>query len=361
MRHELRVEAFREEIRKNGLDCAIVMKPENVFYLTGAPFAMGSGGKVLFLRAEGEVELVVSPLDYEETAAKGTPKGVAIEMVAFGESPLETVIKRLCGCEKVGIEDAFLTVSIYERMKGSAHLAPIGDCIERMREIKDDVEIGLIRKAQEIADTAFQKTLAELKEGMSEFEAASVLEYYLRRGGAEGFAFETIVASGPRAVFPHGMPSARRARGGEAVVFDFGVRVGGYCSDMTRTIFFGSPKGESVDVYCAVLRAQESALAVAKAGISGRDLDRTARAEIEGAGYGERFVHGLGHGVGLAVHEGPIAGPKNEKGLVRGNVITVEPGVYIPGAFGVRIEDLVVIRDEGIENLTTSPKGLTVV
>ncbi|MCQ5376577.1 MAG: Xaa-Pro peptidase family protein [Candidatus Methanomethylicia archaeon] len=361
MRHELRLEAFREEIRKNGLEYAIVTKPENVFYLTGAPFAMGSGGKVLFFRAEGEVELVVSPLDYEETAAKGIPKGVAIEMVAFGESPLEAVIKRFRGCEKVGIEDGFLTVSIYERMKGSAHLAPIGGCIERMREVKDDLEIGLIRKAQEIADTAFQKTLAELKEGMSEFEAASVLEYYLRRGGAEGFAFETIVASGQRAVFPHGMPSARRARGGEAVVFDFGVRVGGYCSDMTRTVFFGTPKVEAIDVYCAVLRAQESALAVAKAGISGRDLDRTARAEIESAGYGERFVHGLGHGVGLAVHEGPIAGPKNEKGLMQGNVITVEPGVYIPGAFGVRIEDLVVIRENGIENLTASPKGLTVV
>lgn len=361
MRHQIRLEAFREEIRKNGLDCAIVMKPENVFYLTGAPFAMGSGGKVLFVRAEGKGELIVSPLDYEETAVKGTPEGVAINKVAFGESPLEAAVKRLRGPEKVGIEDGFLTMNTYERIKGSAHLVPIGGCIERMREVKDEVEIGLIRKAQEIADRAFEKTLAELREGMSEFEAASVLEYHLRRGGAEGFAFETIVASGPRAVFPHGMPSARVAGGGEAVVFDFGVRTGGYCSDMTRTVFFGRPKGGSVEAYRAVRRAQESALALAKAGISGRDLDRVARTEIENAGYGEFFVHGLGHGVGLAVHEGPIAGPKNEKGLVQGNVITVEPGVYIPGVLGVRIEDLVVIRDDGIENLTASPKDLTVV
>jgi Xaa-Pro aminopeptidase len=195
---------------------------------------------------------------------------------------------------------------------------------------------------------------------MTELEIASEIEYHMRREGAIVYAYDSLVASGFRAVYPHGNPTAKRACDGEAVIIDVGCKASGYCSDMTRTFFFGKPGDEIKRIYEVVLGAQEAALDAAKPGISGRELDALARKYLDGRGYAQYFVHGLGHGVGVAVHEGPSVNRSGEAGLVPGNVVTVEPGVYVPKLGGVRIEDMILLTEKGSKNLTNFTKEILV-
>ncbi|MDH7555454.1 MAG: M24 family metallopeptidase [Candidatus Methanosuratincola sp.] len=359
MDYRRRINELASGIEGMGLDGAIIFGPENIHYLTGAPFVRGGYGKILFVKEDGGASLIVTDLDYQEVG--DTVDSAEIVKTDFMERPLDRLRKIVKDSPRLGFEEGIVSAALKEKIAGEFKLEPLSGLIERMRERKDADEIALIERAQSINDRAIEKAIESMKEGMSELEIAAELEYHLRKEGEESFAFETIVASGPRGVYPHGMPSTRRPSRGDAVVIDFGAKYGGYCSDMTRTIFFGNPDGEVRRAYEAVKEAQERAIEFVRDGISGREVDAAAREVLDRRGLGKFFVHGLGHGVGIEIHEAPVVGPSNEKPLAPGNVITIEPGAYLPGKFGIRIEDLLVVENGGKRNLTRFTRELIVI
>jgi Xaa-Pro aminopeptidase len=261
----------------------------------------------------------------------------------------------------VGCESTHVTVDQHQQWTEaveSLELVPTKDLVEDLRIVKDAEELAFIRRAVELSDAAFTHITQWLEPGVTESAVAWELEAFMRAHGADDIAFPLIVASGPNAAMPHAHPSDREIREGEPIVMDLGARVGGYCSDLTRTICLGEPDGMLRRIYSIVLGAQEAAEYAMRAGLKGSTVDAITRDLIEAAGHGEHYGHGLGHGVGLAVHEGPRASRTSEDVLQAGMVVTVEPGIYVEGWGGVRIEDLVVVREQGIEILTTAPKGL---
>jgi len=237
---------------------------------------------------------------------------------------------------------------------------PVSGLVEQLRIVKDREEIYHIAAAAELADAALRRILGEGLEGRTERDVALALEQDMRRRGASRPSFDTIVATGPHGALPHATPRDVEIRRGDLVVIDWGAELDGYCSDCTRTFSVGEPSQEARAVYELVHEAQLAGLQAVRAGAGGRAVDGTARAVIEGQGHGQHFGHGLGHGVGIEVHEGPRLSQRSRDDLVAGNVVTVEPGVYLPGKFGVRIEDLVVVTDEGCDVLTSLSKELTV-
>lgn len=359
MDHRRRINELVSGIEGMGLDGAIIFGPENIHYLTGAPFVRGSYGKLLFVNKDGEASLIVSDLDYQEVS--DTVNSAEIVKTDFMEKPLDRLRKIVKDSPRLGFEDGVISAALKEKIAGEFKLEPLRGLVERMRERKDAEEIAVIEKAQSINDRALEKAINNMKEGMSELEIAAELEYYLRKEGEESFAFETIVASGPRGVYPHGMPSTRKPSKGDSVVIDFGAKYGGYCSDMTRTLFFGNPDADAKRAYEAVREAQEKAIENVSDGVSGKEVDAVARGILDRLGLGKYFVHGLGHGVGIEIHEAPVVGPSNESPLVPGNVITIEPGAYLPGRFGIRIEDLLVVEKGGKRDLTKFPRDLLVI
>ncbi len=359
MNFKNRIDRIVERIGSKGLDGMISMCPENIFYLTNAPFVVGSAGKILFVSKEGKASLIVTDLDYQEVSEKSS--GADIIKTNYGEKLFDRLRKVAGSAEKVGYEDSYLPVNIYDALKKNFTLSGMGGAVEKMREVKDAEEVSRLDAVVGASDRAITKTISNLRNGMTEIEAASEIEYHLRREGGESLSFDTIVASGPRAVYPHGMPSSKRATDGEAVVFDFGIRIGGYCSDTTRTFFFGQPGEEMTKLYGIVLQAQNAALAAARPGMTGKELDGVARSVIADHGYGKYYVHGTGHGVGIAIHEGPLVNGWNEEPLVPGNVVTIEPGIYIPKVGGVRIEDMILLTDNGCRNLTRFRKDMLIV
>jgi Xaa-Pro aminopeptidase len=356
MDYERRKKALRAVMEAEGMDGTIVLSPENIFYLTGSPFVHGSVGKILHLGKNGSDSLIVSDIDYEEVVDKSV--GVEVVKTDFLERPSDR-LKKIAG-KVLGYEEGFLSISLRDTFSEGFTLKPLGGAIEKLREVKEKEEVARIIESQRATERALGRAMKKFKEGMSELEIAAEIEYNMRREGAEVYAFESLVASGKRGVYPHGIPSHKKVGGGDPVVIDIGVKVSGYCSDMTRTIFFGKPSEKAVTAYQAVKEAQDAALGSAKSGMKGKELDAVARAVLEARGYGACFSHGLGHGVGIAVHEGPSAGPRGEDRLVNGNVVTVEPGVYLPKRFGIRIEDMILLRDGGIENLTSFTKDMLV-
>lgn len=233
---------------------------------------------------------------------------------------------------------------------------PAKELLVRAVAAKADDEVAAIRRAQRVTEAVFEHVLDVLRPGVTEREVAAEIVYQHLARGAERMAFEPIVAAGPNGALPHARPTDRRIAPGDVVVLDFGCVVDGYASDMTRTVAVGEPPEEAHAVYRVVLAAQEAALAAARAGIASRDLDASARSVIEAAGYGEHFSHGLGHGVGLQTHEWPRVSYQVDYDLPEHAVVTIEPGVYLPGRFGVRIEDMVLLRPGGCDNLTRAPK-----
>jgi Xaa-Pro aminopeptidase len=233
--------------------------------------------------------------------------------------------------------------------------------VEELRAVKQPDEVAAIKAAAALADEAFAQLVANGLTGHTEQDLALRLEYEMRRRGARQASFEPIVASGPHGALPHARPRDEKVRAGELVVIDWGAQLDGYCSDCTRTLATGAIDSEGAEVYRLVLDAQLAGLEEVRPGAVGRDVDSVPRAAITAAGHGEHFGHGLGHGVGLEVHEAPRLAQPSEAVLAPGNVVTVEPGVYIPGRFGVRIEDLVVVTEDGREILTSVDKELTVV
>ncbi len=232
--------------------------------------------------------------------------------------------------------------------------------IEELREIKDEEEIAIIEKACSIADLAYDHILKMIQPGMTEIEVANQLDFYMRSLGASGVSFETIVASGLRSAMPHGVASKKIIEQGDLITIDFGCYYEGYVSDMTRTFAIGDPGEQLKEIYQIVLEAQLAVLEVAKPGVTGKQLDAVARDYITKHGYGEAFGHSTGHGIGLEIHEGPNVSVRAEKQFVPGNIITDEPGIYLPGIGGVRIEDDLLITSDGNRVLTHSPKELII-
>lgn len=274
---------------------------------------------------------------------------------------VQEVVDR-CRIRKLGFEEGYLSVADYNLWKEglTAELVPAQKLVDALRAAKDDGEIALMTKAQEITDRAFSEILKFIQPGMTEQEIAAKLQYDMLRFGAEKMSFDPIVVSGPNGSLPHGIPSAKQVQQGEFITMDFGCKYGGYCSDMTRTVALGEPTGEMRKVYQTVLEAQLAGIAVTKAGVPGKSIDAAARKVIEDAGYGEYFGHGYGHSLGIEIHESPNANTRDETLLPVGAVVSAEPGIYLPGKFGVRIEDVTVLTADGCMVLTKSPKELII-
>ncbi len=274
---------------------------------------------------------------------------------------VQEVVDR-CRIWKLGFEEGYLSVADYNLWKEglTAELVPAQKLVNSLRAAKDDGEIALMTKAQEITDRAFSEILKFIQPGMTEQEIAAKLQYDMLRFGAEKMSFDPIVVSGPNGSLPHGIPSAKQVQQGEFITMDFGCKYGGYCSDMTRTVALGEPTREMQKVYQTVLEAQLAGIAVTKAGVPGKSIDAAARKVIEDAGYGEYFGHGYGHSLGIEIHESPNANTREETLLPVGAVVSAEPGIYLPGKFGVRIEDVTVLTADGCMVLTKSPKELII-
>lgn len=266
------------------------------------------------------------------------------------------------GIVSIGFEDEYLTVSEWKTLneRVDANMVPMQKAINAFRASKEQWELDRMIKAQEITDKAFSEVCGRIQEGMTEKALCAELIYCLYKNGAEGLSFDPIVVSGPNSSMPHGVPGDRKLQKGDFITMDFGVIYQGYCSDMTRTVALGYATDEMKKVYQTVLDAQLAGIAISKAGVSGKEIDGTARGVISDAGYGEYFGHGYGHSLGLEIHEDPNCNPRNDQPLPLHAVCSAEPGIYLPGKFGVRIEDVVIMEEKGCTDITKSPKNLII-
>ncbi len=267
------------------------------------------------------------------------------------------------GVTALGYEESYLTVAEFMGYEKNlnARLVPFHKQISAFRSVKEPWELELMRKAQAITDKAFAEVITRLRAGMTELQLQAELIYCLYKNGATGLAFDPIVVSGPNTSLPHGVAGERVICEGDFVTMDFGASYMGYCSDMTRTVAVGFATEEMKTVYNTVLQAQLAGLAASRAGVAGKDIDGAARQVIADAGYGEYFGHGYGHSLGLEVHESPSPNSRNDQPMPEHSVASAEPGIYLPGKFGVRIEDVVVFTEGGCENITKSPKNLIII
>lgn len=340
-----------------GADLMLVTAPDNVRYLTGYT---GSNGIAL---VGPQMRLFVTDFRYVEQAAEEVDGG--FERRIAPQDLLEDVPEVLPDEPlRLGFEESDLTVRQHARLRellpDRLQLIAVEPLVESLRLIKGPEEIAAIRDASRLADTALTRLLEGGLVGHTERELAIELERLMVAEGAKRPSFDSIVAAGPHGALPHAQPRDYVIRPGEMVVIDWGAQLDGYCSDCTRTIAAGEPTAHAREIYELVLKAQLAGLGAVRAGQSGRDADSVARDLIEAAGHGQHFGHGLGHGVGLAIHEPPRLSQRSHDQLQAGSIVTVEPGVYLPGELGVRIEDLVVVRDDGYEIITTIGKELTV-
>jgi Xaa-Pro aminopeptidase len=349
-----RGERLAKLVAERKLDQLFVSDLTNVRYLTGFT---GTNGACLI----GGGELVFFT-DFRYTERAKDEVSAEWERPKAERELVPQIVGRMSG--KVGFEDAKLSVRQLARLEAAAgddvELVPAGDLVEQLRAVKEPEELKRIQAAAELTDGVYTWALERGLAGHTERDVARACEARLRELGAEP-SFPPIVAAGENGALPHAEPGDREIGSGELVVFDMGALLDGYCSDCTRTFATGDPGDEAREVYELVQRAQAAALEAVRPNASGKEVDAVAREIIAEAGYGDRFGHGLGHGVGLEVHEGPRLATTSEDELREGNVVTVEPGVYLPGRFGVRIEDLVAVTAEGHRNLSSTPKELTIV
>jgi Xaa-Pro aminopeptidase len=349
-----RLAKLRERFGALGIDALLVTQDENRRYLSGFT---GSAGALWISR---ERAVLATDSRYWEQAAQEAPGfEVAQLKLRLTDSPTE-MLDKVGQPKRVWFESVAVSVaqlSIWTSADGGVEWIATKNAVEPIRAVKDETEIAAIRKAVTLTDAGFDFLCGILKPGMTEREAAWELEVYLRTHGADALAFETIVASGPNGAMAHHRAGDRAIQRGEPIVLDFGVVIDGYCSDLTRTVSLGKADAKYDDVYEVVRRGQQAAIDGIRAGLTGAQADALARDVIGAAGYGDDFGHGLGHGVGLAAHEAPSASRMvTEATLPAGATLTIEPGVYLPGWGGVRIEDLVVVRDDGVEVLSRAHK-----
>ena len=342
----------------NGIsDAALIFSEVNRLYYTGFS---GSDG-CLLVCADGFARFWTDSR-YTEAAGKAIADCDVLDSTDLADQ-LNTIFKER-NIRKVCIEADRMTVSEYHQLcKDLPETAidageTLTKLIEAQRMIKDEDALQCILAAQKIAEDAFDYILGEIKAGKTEKEIQLALDFYMLSHGADALSFETICVSGANSSMPHGVPTDKKIENGDFLTMDYGAVVNGYHSDMTRTVFIGTPTEEQKKVYDTVLAAQLASLHALKDGISGVEADKAGRDIIAAAGYGRNFGHGTGHGVGVEIHEAPRLSTKSEHILHTGNVVTVEPGIYLPGKFGVRIEDMAVITADGCRNLTKCPKNL---
>lgn len=352
---EARQKAVRKALKTKGVDALFLSSLNNIRYLTGFT---GSSAFVLMTRDRG---FFFTDFRYQEQAAAevshyeiGIEKGKRTDV-------LRTLLKKL-GVKRLGFETS-LPFDFYSALKRlPVEPVPVKDLVEELRKRKDDREIVAIRQAVERAERAFLSVKPRIRAGVREREIALRLDEHLKKEGCRTIPFDIIVASGGNAAMPHAKPTDKKIEKGDFVIIDWGGEAEGYCSDMTRTLLMagGSPSGQT-GIYAIVNEAREAALRAVRAGAMTRDIDRAAREVIRRAGYGEYFGHGTGHGVGLDVHENPRVSLLRNERVAPGTVFTIEPGIYLPGLGGVRIEDMVVVRKDTAELLTTLGRDLEVI
>lgn len=354
--HAARRALARQKITEAGADAALITSPPNVRYLSG----LVSSNMALLLPADGPAVLGTDSR-YAEAAERDCPD---VELLV--ERQLDQALAALAadrGYRALAFEAQDMTVERHAALTeqaGGLRLTPLGHVVEGLRMIKDEPEIELLTRACEITDQAFAVALAAIRPGCTERDIAILIERTMVDLGAEAPAFDTIIASGPSGAIPHHSPGGRVLETGDLVTVDCGARYGGYHADMTRTVALGSPAPWQLETYHLVAAAQIAGIAAATVGADVQDVDASARDVIEAAGYGGNFQHGLGHGVGLEVHEAPILGYGRTGRLENRVPVTVEPGIYLPGKGGVRIEDTLVVRTAGPETLITTTKELLV-
>lgn len=339
-----------------GFDGYLISNSANLLYFLGF-----HGASSLFVPADGEAVVYVYGVNYEQ--AKAECKDFKVELVRADESLIVKVAKQIPAQKIRNIAIDSLSIADWKVLSKEVPqkngLEINNGFIEALRRVKDADEIKFMRKAGELTSEGMKVAYETIRSGVKEYAVAAEIEYAMRKGGSGPLAFETIVASGKHSAFPHGGCSERTIREGDLVVVDIGATYNYYCSDMSRTIVAGKASVKQEKIFNVVKTAQENAFQTIKAGVIIADLDAAARKVIEAAGYGDCFVHRLGHGVGLEVHEPPSLGCYNKDSLVAGNVVTNEPGIYICGYGGFRIEDTVLVHKNGGEKLTTGPYSLT--
>ena len=349
---------LRAAMQTHKLDAVIISNPKNRFYVSGFT---GSAGLLLITQHD---QLIVTDSRYYEQVRRQLPDWHLIEagyqQVEYLRNAIETL--DLPEDARIGFESNSLTVAEFQNWEDTldkVNLVGTSDLVLNLRAIKTEKELDAIRQAVTIADGAMAHIYRWIQPGMTEKEVAWELEVQMRQNGASALSFETIVASGPNSALPHAQPSDRVLELGDIVVIDMGCVVEGYASDVTRTFSLGEPKDpEYFQIWQLVCRANRTAVEGVQAGLSGKEADALARDIIKTAGYGDYFGHSLGHGVGLDIHEYPRLSYTKENILATNSVVTIEPGVYLPGRFGVRLEDMVLVLDDGVEVLTGIPKIL---
>ncbi|MCL2438561.1 MAG: aminopeptidase P family protein [Coriobacteriia bacterium] len=372
---DARLTRLRSRMVAEGVDAFIALKSVNTEYLTGFDYIRDNSDPHAVLITADSARFMTDSRYLEvaqSQAAQSTAEDSLWQVDDIGSKIVTKDMHELWDLKqftKIGLEDSlsYRVFTLIEESAGSTKVIPAKNWVEDIRSVKDAAEIERIKSAQAITDLTFTHLCGFIKAGMTEKEIALEIEYKVRKLGAEGTSFSPIVASGPNGSLPHAVPTDRVIELGDLLTLDFGASYGGYCSDMTRTIFVGGidEAGESVQpsveqrkVFDTVLAAQQASLAAIKAGASAKEVDAAGREIIVEAGYGDYFIHGTGHGVGLYIHELPNSSPRSEGKLNADEVMTVEPGIYLPGKFGVRIEDMVVVTDDGSLNITESPKDL---
>ncbi len=354
-----RLASIRDTIASEGVEALVVASPANTAYVTGfdGVFDEEPSSVCVVTGADATAYVDARYVEAASDAAAGGPWMV----VGPEQDVWERALASLDAMDGAvfGLESSIPHARFAKVTQGRNGCVRAADSwVERSRLVKEQEEIERITAAAQLADGAFEHILGVLRPGATETEIALELELFMRRNGSEGVAFPSIVASGPNSSRPHAKASGRTLEQGDVITMDFGARVGGYCSDMTRTVALGPIGPELRTIYELVLSANEAGLSAVRAGRTGAEIDSEARQVIERGGYGDRFGHGLGHGVGIEVHEGPNVGPRGTGAIPLRSVITIEPGVYVPGLGGVRIEDLVVVGEDGPVVLSHSPKHL---
>ena len=343
-------------LKERGLDAMLITSAPGEFYAAGF---------------HGEGVAVITPdkswywTDSRYIEAAGQiVSGAEVAMPAAGmnyRKLVQQVVER-CGVKMLGFEDEYMSVSDHRLWSEAltAELVPASGLLTDLRMIKDGDELAAMREAQRVTDEAFSEILNDIKPGISESEIAARLTYLMACKGAERNSFDPIVATGANGSKPHAVPGAALVRSGQFVTMDFGCVVGGYCSDMTRTVAVGQPSDEMKLVYDTVLKAQLAGIAAARGGVKGSDVHNAAAQVIAAAGYGDCFGHGFGHSLGIEIHENPRFSPFWDKPIPAGAMLSAEPGIYLPGKFGVRIEDVIMLTDDGCIDITNSPKELII-
>ena len=350
------IRKIADRLPEYGLDAMLITSE------SGERYALGFHGEGLLLVTRNGAHYTTDGRYIE--AAREQITEARVSLVSAGSGHLEQAgayIKehRL---HNVGFESGAMSVDAHRRYSQELPciLVPAQSLLDELRAAKDEGELAYLRRAQEVTDEAFKAILDFIRPGMTEREIAARLVYEMMRRGGEKTSFDPIVAAGANGSRPHAVPGDQVVDTGMFITMDFGCKVGGYCSDMTRTVALGQPTEEMERVYRAVLAAQRAGIDAARAGVAGRVIDAAARRVLQEAGYGDYFAHSFGHSLGLDIHEAPNASPGEERLLPVGAVVSAEPGVYLPGRFGVRIEDVLILREGGCEDITHSPKDLIV-